>query len=1599
MEVQRRLRKVARQAHTRAVHAVEDAIGARFSSAEIRRLVDILRSREDELRTIDEALLADEPDDTLEEEYQTICEYRDRAVSARSRADSYLSDLRADSVSSIASASTFHVSSVNLPKLNLPSFSGDLLDWRPFWSQYKAAVHDSPLPEVQKLTQLISCLRGPALEAVKGLQVTGDNYQTVVDLLKRRYGDPCSLIGLYATRLVTAPPVNEGDGKAFRKTIDAFCTSLREMRLLIDEVREADPSVETHDLILGPLLLMKLPGSSRIEWSRRKSDPALRFSLPSLLEFAHSEVEALDALRDDSGRRGHSSAPKPASRSVTGALTASAPVRGPRIKDLRLAERLAAVREQRLCYVCLSRGHAASKCPSSRNCSHCSGRHHDLLHGTDLTQPLASDPPTRTSPIEEAPQSLTTTSTPQASSSRTLLQTAAVHARAAGSGLLRCRLLLDSGSEMSFITRSLARRLNARTCESRAFAVEGFGGTCAGTKRHERVRVTLLNKRTGREICLDFWTVDNLCSPVPGLSKARSRLPREIAILHLAETFDSNPMPIDCIVGSDNLAQVLEPLPPIRSGRFCAWATAFDWVVTGPASGSCSTLSNFANVYCLKNSIKDPACLWDLEAVGIAPEELQPPTWPPPTWTGERYQVKLPWKDDLRPSFTVIEARKRLGSFHRLSEDKKAAYKSSIVEWENQSIIEPASPSGGSYIPHHGVAQRGKLRVVIDGSASPRAGSSINDCLLSGPPIHLDLPSIVHRFRSYRHGLSADIAKAYLMISVDPEDRPYLKVVHPEGRTLQFARLPFGLNCSAALLNHVIQHHLTVCEDREAAAVISRSMYVDDLLCGADSEEDLMRLKTTSEKLFASAGMSLHKFASSVPILSDDSDDIAEAQAVCVLGLHWRTSDDSLSVALLPRSDLTVSTKRDLLSAAAKTFDPLGFVNPWTVRYRLLVQDAWSQQIGLDEELPDVILEQVRALQREADSFKDVTFDRYLPVSSGDRLEAYADASIKAYATCIYLFSQGKRRLVFSRYRVAPLKRQKLTIPRLELMAAVLAVRSVTYLKSIRSDFSSLPCLFFTDSMIALGWIRGDPTDVFVRNRSREINRLSDSEDWDHVPTGENPADLITRGMTAEDLSRNQKWWTGPSSEFKVVAVVGCPKTCQELTPRAPLFPIDRWSTWRKASRIVAWILRFSHNCRVARRNRHLESLSAEEVGRAEKFLLRDAQRELNATDFEDRFRLSTREDGLIVGRLRTGEDSLPFLPRDSVLVPLIIRHIHSALYHQGVSSTCAEYCRAYLTPRIRQVTKSVLSKCFKCNRVNSRPFKSDESALPDFRTQAAHPFARTGIDHFGPLLVGKGVKVWILLFTCAAVRAVHMEVVTSLDEETTSLAIRRFQAVRGPVSEIYSDNGRSFVALQRAWKDHLTWRTIPVRSPWWGGWWERMIGTVKRALKITISHSHLNLTELQTVVSECAERINRRPLVSAADPTSDPLTPAHFLYGRPPPPLLSASVTEDESQSLGSRWRHRKTVLAHLWERWRSEYLISLRSWRRPPLRANRSPIPGEIVLCSSRPLPRGKWPLARVVRLIPGRDGVVRSAVVRIGSRDSRRATSLLHPLECGD
>ena len=332
----------------------------------------------------------------------------------------------------------------------------------------------------------------------------------------------------------------------------------------------------------------------------------------------------------------------------------------------------------------------------------------------------------------------------------------------------------------------------------------------------------------------------------------------------------------------------------------------------------------------------------------------------------------------------------------------------------------------------------------------------------------------------------------------------------------------------------------------------------------------------------------------------------------------------------------------------------------------------------------------------------------------------------------------------------------------------------------------------------------------------------------------------------------------------------------------------------------------------------------------------------------------------------------------------------HRRIFHMGAAATIAELQRHYVVIKGRADVKRILrTACYGCKRTFGRPFKTKEGRLPDFRVTPARPFQHTGMDFLGPLQTPR--KRYVLLFTCAVVRAVHLEVTEGMSAEEVQRAVRRFVARRGQPKVFYCDNAPQFLHLNQ-FLEGTELKLIPPYAPWFGGFYERLVACVKRALRATFLLSKLKDDELRTVVAEIEEAINRRPLYPTQEEGQEVLTPYHFLYGCPP----IGQIQDSEGLGILSgpsclrMWNRIQSFGERLWNRFRDEYLLTLRNWRLKDGEEEYLPVVGEIVLVKGDG-PRLQWSRGKIERLV---DGHV--AEVKLRGRVVRRAIKHLYPLE---
>ena len=311
-------------------------------------------------------------------------------------------------------------------------------------------------------------------------------------------------------------------------------------------------------------------------------------------------------------------------------------------------------------------------------------------------------------------------------------------------------------------------------------------------------------------------------------------------------------------------------------------------------------------------------------------------------------------------------------------------------------------------------------------------------------------------------------------------------------------------------------------------------------------------------------------------------------------------------------------------------------------------------------------------------------------------------------------------------------------------------------------------------------------------------------------------------------------------------------------------------------------------------------------------------------------------------------------LPSKHSVVELLVQDVRNRVKHNGIRDTLTTIRERYWISRGRETVKRILRKCVLCKKAEATPFQAQP--IPDLQSSRVAkdpPFANVGLDFAGPMFIGSKnenssasnfTKAYILLFTCASTRAVHLELTTSLDVPTFLRAFRRFANRRGHPVLLLSDNAKTFKGayediciISRAAEvcqdlanNRIVWRFITERAPWWGGSWERLVRSVKRPLKKIIGRASLTYDELNTILIEVGAPINSRPITDIYDDvesTSYPLCPSHLIYGRRITSMPSSEHYEVVStyHSLTRRSRHQRKLLQQFTKQWGREYLQSL--------------------------------------------------------------------------
>ncbi|GFV49622.1 integrase catalytic domain-containing protein [Trichonephila clavipes] len=382
-------------------------------------------------------------------------------------------------------------------------------------------------------------------------------------------------------------------------------------------------------------------------------------------------------------------------------------------------------------------------------------------------------------------------------------------------------------------------------------------------------------------------------------------------------------------------------------------------------------------------------------------------------------------------------------------------------------------------------------------------------------------------------------------ILIDPVQRDFLRIMWKTGANeeaviYRLKTVTYG-TASAPFLAVRTLKQLAMDEASRfplASKVALQDVYMDDIVSGAQDLDTARQLQFQLQNMLESCGMKLHKWNSNSKELLNSSSDQEHSfstnaeSTMKTLGISWKPTGDYFMFKVSIPS-MASYTKRDVLSVIARLYDSLGLIGPVISKAKIFLQKLWLRKLNWEEFLPDAIAPDWLNFESSLKALEELKIDRYTLADSYVKLMllGYADASESAYGAVVYMHSviedgTTRTKLISSKSRVASIK--VITIPRLERSACLLLAQLVGKVHlSLQVHLAKV--ILHTDSNVAIAWINTPAKQLktFGGNRVSKIQTLTENFEWKHIPSVQNPADIISRGVNPEELSSFTLWWNG----------------------------------------------------------------------------------------------------------------------------------------------------------------------------------------------------------------------------------------------------------------------------------------------------------------------------------------------------------------------------------------------------------------------------------------------------------------------------------------
>ncbi|CAD7001397.1 unnamed protein product, partial [Ceratitis capitata] len=562
--------------------------------------------------------------------------------------------------------------------------------------------------------------------------------------------------------------------------------------------------------------------------------------------------------------------------------------------------------------------------------------------------------------------------------------------------------------------------------------------------------------------------------------------------------------------------------------------------------------------------------------------------------------------------------------------------------------------------------------------------------------------------------------------------------------------------------------------------------------------DSTIRAREEISRVMKSYGFPLRKWTSNntqvldgIPkshLLSTDFLEFEDTSTVKALGIRWNARSDYFYFITKPIDSKGIITKRAILSAIAKLFDPLGWLAPIIIVAKILMQNIWLEGTDWDETVSSTTMNRWQTFVSGYAEINNIRVPRWVnftPCATAE-IHGFCDASEKAYAATIFLkiTLEGKVNvnLLMAKTRVAPVK--TISLPRLELCGAVLLAETMESIIN-QLNLGNLATHFWTDSTIVLAWIRKPPCSwsTFVAHRVTKIVEKVGNKNWRHVDSESNPADLASRGLPAGELVDNPLWWQGPSwlqeddtkwpvNEIEQLTTIEEKRVhTHTSTVNDSQDILNRFSNFSRALRVISYIRRFYQRTHPKTKSffkTESNLISPDEIKLTTQCLISICQKRYYSEEYE---RLKSGKsiggkseilplnpfidkDGIMRagGRLSASSD-LSYSERHPILLPysaklsrLYVQFVHQVSIH-GENQLMLRLIRSqFWIPRVKNMIRSVIHNCKVCTIYKKRSQAQLMGILPEERTTFSRAFTNAGVDFAGPFNIksyrGRGCRI-----------------------------------------------------------------------------------------------------------------------------------------------------------------------------------------------------------------------------------------------------------------